>query len=250
MSESYHAVQLPLFTSIEHTSPNCACIGKYCTQCHVTRCIGCFHRFIHSKDGFRSECKLCRKAKSETEEFKAKKREYHTENADQINATKRTWYHANPERARDYSKKSRQRYPEKVEAYQHEYNRSEQGKQRWLEYRTNHPERVAQFSKAWKESHPEMVQEHAKVRDANYKAKKLGIPGKITVQQWREIKALYGCICLRCGKQEPEITLTLDHVIPFALRGINTISNVQPLCEFCNTSKGVKVIDYRQDTSA
>lgn len=230
----------------EHLVSGCICSGKRCTRCTVVQCLEGFHRWKHSPDGRRAICKVCRKAERETEEFKAKRRQYHKEHAEHINELKREWAHAHPEQAGETAKRSRQRRPEQVKAYQHEYNRSERGKERWLNYRNRHPEKVRQFSREWKEAHPEMAQEHAKVRAANYKAKKLGISGKITVQQWRELKAFYSHTCLQCGKQEPIITLTIDHVIPFALRGINDISNVQPLCEFCNISKGVKIVDYRR----
>lgn len=230
----------------EHLALGCMCSGKRCTRCVVVQCLEGFHRYRRSSDGRRSECKVCRKAERETEEFKAKRRQHHKEHAEQINKQKREWAHAHPEQVSETAKRSRQRHPGRVKNYACEYNRSERGKERDRKYREHNPEKVRQFSRKWKEAHPEMEQEHAKVRAANYKAKKLGIPGKITVQQWRELKAFYNNICLRCGEQEPTITLTIDHIIPFALRGINDISNVQPLCEFCNTSKGIKIVDYRR----
>ena len=47
--------------------------------------------------------------------------------------------------------------------------------------------------------------------------------------------------CLACGKDEA----TIDHVVPVSRDGANEIWNVQPLCGFCNTSKGTKTVDYR-----
>jgi len=230
---------------LNHTQTDCTCVGKYCTSCNKTLCLEAFHRWKYSNDGRRSTCKSCRKAKSETEEFKAKRQKYHALNADHVNTKKREWYHAHPEQARLHSKSSRLRRPEQVKAYQQEYSHSERGKNNNKKYRARHPEKVRAFSKAWRDNHPEMAQEAHQVTSANYKAKRLGIPGKLVVQQWRELKTLYDNTCLRCKQQEPIITLTLDHVIPFALRGKNDISNVQPLCEFCNISKGVKILDYR-----
>ncbi len=50
---------------------------------------------------------------------------------------------------------------------------------------------------------------------------------------------------LGCGYKEPEIKLTLDHVIPLSKGGRNIIDNIQPLCLACNDSKGTKNTDYR-----
>ena len=68
---------------------------------------------------------------------------------------------------------------------------------------------------------------------------------KITAGEWAELKARYDYICLRCRRREPEIKLTLDHVVPLIAGGRNLISNVQPLCLSCNCSKHAKTIDYR-----
>jgi 5-methylcytosine-specific restriction endonuclease McrA len=208
-------------------------------------CLGSFHRHKSSSDGRRSTCKSCRKAEYGTEEFKAKRRENRTQNAEQINTTKRAWYHAHLEQARLHAKNFRLRRPEQTKAYQQEYSRSERGKSRDKRYRTLHPEKVRAFSKAWIDEHPKEAQERHQVTSANYKAGQLGIPGKLTVYQWRELKNRHNSTCLRCKRQEPIITLTLDHVIPFALKGKNDITNVQPLCISCNISKGIKILDYR-----
>lgn len=45
-----------------------------------------------------------------------------------------------------------------------------------------------------------------------------------------------------CVEAKP---LTLDHVLPIAVGGSNTIDNAQPLCAMCNSIKGVQHIDYR-----
>lgn len=59
------------------------------------------------------------------------------------------------------------------------------------------------------------------------------------------LKEQYGFTCLACGRAEPEIVLTIDHVVPVSLGGSNKISNLQPLCESCNNRKGDTVVDYR-----
>lgn len=63
--------------------------------------------------------------------------------------------------------------------------------------------------------------------------------------EWEDLKKKYNYICLCCKKKEPEIRLTIDHIVPISLKGNNTIDNIQPLCANCNSSKHTKIIDYR-----
>lgn len=87
--------------------------------------------------------------------------------------------------------------------------------------------------------------ERARVRNSKRRARILGNGGEITKQEWQWLKEFYDFTCLRCGKREPEIKLTLDHVLPLAMGGKNVIKNAQPLCQPCNSSKHNKHIDYR-----
>lgn len=68
--------------------------------------------------------------------------------------------------------------------------------------------------------------------------------GSFTVRQWNSLKSDCNNTCLCCGRQEPEIKLTADHIIPVSKGGKNTIDNIQPLCGSCNSKKGIKVIDF------
>lgn len=63
-----------------------------------------------------------------------------------------------------------------------------------------------------------------------------------TATEWRALCKEYGNRCLRCGYNLP---LTADHVIPVSRGGSNTIDNIQPLCQPCNSLKGDRSIDYR-----
>jgi len=69
--------------------------------------------------------------------------------------------------------------------------------------------------------------------------------GNVTDAQWDVIKAHYNYTCLCCDKQEPDITLTLDHILPRSKGGTSLLSNIQPLCRSCNSIKRDKTIDYR-----
>jgi len=49
--------------------------------------------------------------------------------------------------------------------------------------------------------------------------------------------------CLKCGSIE---NLTVDHITPLSRGGDNDYSNLQTLCSFCNSAKGVNIEDCRE----
>lgn len=63
--------------------------------------------------------------------------------------------------------------------------------------------------------------------------------GYHTKEEWEEMKKKYGFTCPSCLKKEPEIKLTIDHIIPISKSGTNNIDNIQPLCIKCNSSKKI-----------
>lgn len=67
----------------------------------------------------------------------------------------------------------------------------------------------------------------------------------LTTKQWEQIKARYEYRCLSCGKQEPDIKLTIDHIVPLSKNGTHCKDNVQPVCLPCNVKKNTQTVDYR-----
>jgi 5-methylcytosine-specific restriction endonuclease McrA len=70
--------------------------------------------------------------------------------------------------------------------------------------------------------------------------------GTYTADEWYRLCEFYEFYCLKCNKKFPFEKLTLDHIKPVSRGGTSFISNAQPLCKCCNSSKGIKEIDYRQ----
>jgi len=106
--------------------------------------------------------------------------------------------------------------------------------------------RVA-YTKRYRRAHPEKAAKWKHKR----RALKNGYGGNFTEEEWKCLKAEHDHTC-RCGKQEPEIKLTVDHVIPLYQWGEwvkthdvpykwNDIENIQPLCGRCNSSKSYKL---------
>lgn len=68
--------------------------------------------------------------------------------------------------------------------------------------------------------------------------------GFYSEEDWENLKARYNWTCPCCQKREPEIKLTVDHIIPLSSGGSNNIENLQPLCRSCNCRKHTKTIRY------
>ena len=68
--------------------------------------------------------------------------------------------------------------------------------------------------------------------------------GSHTLVEWELLKKQYNYRCPCCGKSEPEIKLTEDHIIPLSRDGSDYIKNIQPLCRSCNSKKYNKIIKY------
>jgi 5-methylcytosine-specific restriction endonuclease McrA len=77
-----------------------------------------------------------------------------------------------------------------------------------------------------------------RVRLANLK-------GRHTKQQWQEMKEFFNHTCLRCYGSSGLANVVKDHIIPLYQGGSNGLDNLQPLCAFCNASKGSENIDWR-----
>lgn len=187
---------------------------KRCSKCGIWKLFLEFSKSKREKDGLNFWCKSCINFwKKEHASRSIYDPEYYKRNKEKrLEHTKR-WQRSNREHVR-----------EKNRAYQH-----------------THQAEVYKAIQRWRKANPEKRKEYGRNRYALEK----GARGKVTAIQFQKLKEKYNFTCLCCGRKEPEIKITHDHVKPLAIGGENTIENSQPLCRSCNCRKGKKWIDYR-----
>jgi 5-methylcytosine-specific restriction endonuclease McrA len=181
---------------------------KLCSKCGEIKPLDEFGSNKARPDGKTAYCKTCHVEKSSA---------WQKANRDKQNKVQRRWIENNYEKHLEYNREQNKRW-----------NAANRGK-------------ANAMRALWKSLHLDQVNAWHQNRRARIK----GNGGKITAQEWQELKKKYNYTCLCCKRREPEIKLVRDHVLPIASGGVNTIENIQPLCVSCNCKKSTKHIDYR-----
>lgn len=173
-----------------------------------------------------------------------KKRDYHREYM-------KKWRKENPERVIELSRKS-------------DGKRKERNRIRARKYAKDHKKERAEYQKKWRKRNPDYTKlwfkknrekarkynrkyqsenpEYVRKRNMKRYARKHNAKGSYTAKEWENLKKKHNYICVGCGRKEPEIKLTPDHIIPLSKDGSDNIGNIQPLCGRCNSSKGAKLL--------
>lgn len=67
--------------------------------------------------------------------------------------------------------------------------------------------------------------------------------GKHSYSEFENLCSNFNGLCVRCFKKSK---LTADHIVPLSRGGSDSIENIQPLCQSCNSYKSNKFVrDYR-----
>ncbi|MBI2332163.1 MAG: HNH endonuclease [Chloroflexi bacterium] len=223
---------------------NPECGWKPLSEFHPNRLLG-----IPVGDGYKSRCRECANAQSRAEyaanleKYRETQRKYVETNKEHYRELKRAHQKAHSEKYAETDRKWKEDHREEINTKAKE--RRQKDLEHYREIGRNSYERHAEerrkYSLEYYKLHPE------KSVAASNRRRALKYASKVThtEQEWQKLKARYNSTCLCCGKKEPEIKLTRDHVIPLTQGGSDSIDNVQPLCARCNSKKNNKHIDYR-----
>jgi 5-methylcytosine-specific restriction endonuclease McrA len=213
--------------------------GQHCSVCRKWRLLNMFSP--RKRGGYYKRCKACEAERRRVyiaanyEALQAKKRQLYYDNVELSRAKNRARYQANIEhlRAKDRERAARPEYREKRRLKLRVYYTSNQDREQAL---------GRERSRRWRKEHREQKADQGRRRRARLAL----TPGAHTEAQRQALKARYGYRCLRCGRCEPEVALTRDHMIPLGLPGASdAIDNIQLLCGPCNSWKGRRRLDYR-----
>jgi 5-methylcytosine-specific restriction endonuclease McrA len=148
-------------------------------------------------------------------------RAYRAANLERLREADRLYHQNNLEKRRQKDRDSYQRHAAKRRAKS----------QRW---RKENPEKRRAGSRRWLENNREKDRASTRLRRARRKAVAIN---DFTEEQWRALCKTVGYRCCYCGKKFPFDKLEPDHLTPYAKQGNNTLQNILPACEFCNSSK-------------
>jgi len=171
---------------------------------------------------FKRICQNCKKdfaAKTERRVYcssECKWQGWYQKNKGKRKESSRLWYRRNKEKVKRSSKiwwDRKGKYLEKRHTY------PQKGSKEWFLYR-----------------------QKRQVIDQNRIAKIKDIGGRFSLREWQKLKEQFSYTCPTCGRREPQIHLTIDHITPISKGGNNWIENIQPLCKICNLRKGAKLL--------
>lgn len=105
-------------------------------------------------------------------------------------------------------------------------------------------DKILARNKEWASSNPDKVRVLSLAGTNRRKVRQLNCGGSHTHQEWIDLLEKCGHRCVSCGQKKK---LSKDHIIPLIKGGSDFITNIQPLCRECNSSKRDKVVNFLLD---
>jgi 5-methylcytosine-specific restriction endonuclease McrA len=173
-----------------------------------------------------------------TEAKREYNRRYYLKNKEKILAERKT-----PE----YREKAR---VWEAKTYATAEGRAKRAAQSRAHYAANPGRRARETASAtqWHRDHPYQTALTMKAANANQGARKHGCEGKLglkdiqgMVDAWVPFECAY-CSCQLSREKGLGIRFEIDHVIPLAKQGPNTVDNLVLCCRPCNIAKGNKIV--------
>ena len=204
----------------------------------------CRNGHISERNTKSSTCMVCEK------ERKKEYREKHPEKAreslrksrikhlEQRRLDNKVWREKNSDSLRESKRNYVINNREKVRQSKRRYY--EENKERLLkiskEHRSKNKDRYTEMEKKWRAENKELV----RTMNRNRKARIKNAEGRHTKNDIEKIFLLQKGRCAGCGLKLSKSKYHVDHIVPLILGGSNWPSNLQVMCQHCNTSKGGK----------
>lgn len=194
-----------------------------------------------SKDGFRNDCKECKRRadhryyESHKEIHSEKGRQYRIRNEESIRKYRKDYAIEHRDKIRENKKRYREENADSIKEKNKQYRLKNKDQQTaYMEqWNAKNKEHKSQYNKQYYKNNPE----RRKIQKQTRRAKKQELPATLTKEQWRIIKLHFHDRCCYCGK---ELLLEQDHFIPLSKNGVYTHNNIVSACRSCNRSKSNK----------
>lgn len=240
---------------------------KFCIKCdgELLATEEFFHKRVDNGVAkLKSTCKKCTSLKgigdyaTNREAIRARQRNHHDKNKDEINARSREryqnggkekkseYYVENKDAISEKASNRRESNRENIRAIAREYSKRPEVMKRKAEDRKNNPEKYRkQYNLYYQGKGKERVIAIVQRRHA----KKKNVIATLTPEQWLDTLGSFDNCCVYCGKMldNPQ----QDHVIPLSFGGGYTKENILPACKPCNSSKHNHLLEewYPKQTS-
>lgn len=233
---------------------------KRCTKCSTDKPLDCFSKGSRFRDGLQPYCRACMRA------YRAERAAETVEHIDK-RRRQRSLYSPEERYQRQLAYNNARRRKPKVRAKErdhvrHQYHadpayrewrkmlsrrhgaQSERNRRARYHVDPSFRQRLRNTGNKANQRYRQTPQGRAasKAHWRAYRARKVGAIGSHTTAEWDALCEHYGHICLACGQHT---ALTEDHIVPLSAGGTDAITNIQPLCRPCNSTKGTQTIDYR-----
>lgn len=206
---------------------------KKCSKCKVEKQLACFSLCRASKDGFQYYCKDCQKEKTSA---------WIQSNPEKVKVFNVRWREANPEKSKDIKSNWYKANAEKVKCLAKARSKTEKAKALTAAWQAKNKEKSKENIAAWHKANPEA----GRIYEQNRRIKKRIADNKLSRNLAGKLLILQKGKCA-CCKQQLGKKYHLDHIMPLALGGTNTDSNIQLLRSTCNQQKHAKhPVDFMQ----
>jgi 5-methylcytosine-specific restriction endonuclease McrA len=95
----------------------------------------------------------------------------------------------------------------------------------------------------WRRENPQKARLNYRLNSLKRRTRLAENGGSLSKEEWITLCDKYRNKCVCCGQKRK---LTIDHIVPVSKGGSSNIENIQPLCQPCNSRKGIRIIDYRR----